>query len=621
MLMIRWKVRAVGLLVLVVIATGDLAAQNTSVPTMTLLVDETQAFRRIAFVHEEIRVQQGPLALAFPRWIPGEHGPTGPIENMAALRVRSGEATLHWTRDPEDINTIRIDVPPNTNTVTVDFDTLLENTISDHQALLAWNTSVLYPRGIDKRELLIEPSILLPPDWKQGSSLPVTHQDGQRVTFAPTSLERLIDSPVLAGEFFRAVPLASKWPAELDITGDSKSAVDKADDAHAFALFGKLIDQDQAMFGFRHWQTMHLLVSQSDADPFDGLEHEDSPYDGIVDAGLSKADELKGVGWPLLAHEQSHSWDGKYRRPAELYSKPDYQGPERTTLLWVYEGLNEYIGMLLATRAGFNDQTFMRDVFGHAASGFALEPGRATTPLVDTATENWVLRGVRGGWKSLRRDQDYYDEGALMWLRADTLIREQSHDRVTLDDFLRSFFGQRDTPPIVVPYTRADVEAALSATWAYDWHSFFEKYVYQVNSLPPTDGVEAAGWRLVYNSTPNEKPFWADLPGAPTYFAWASIGMDVKKDGTIWDVLPGSPAYNAGLGPQMAVLAVDGNEFSSDLLDESIAHPRSGKITLVVRNFATVETREIQYAGGVRYPHLDRIPGTHDYLTEILTPR
>jgi predicted metalloprotease with PDZ domain len=618
---IRWVVRAIGLVVLVTVARCDWAAQSTSVPTMTLLVDETQAFRRIAFVHEEIRVQPGPLALLYPRWIPGEHGPTGPIENLAGLRVRSGGVTLPWTRDPEDINTIRIVVPPNTHAITVDFDTLLENTISDHQLLLAWNTAILYPRGIDKRELIIEPSILLPPSWKQGSSLPVTNQAGGRVTFAATSLERLIDSSVLAGEFFRAVPLASKWPAELDITADSQSALDKSDDVHAFALFGKLIDQDQAMFGFRHWQVMHLLVSQSDARPFDGLEHEDSPYDAIGDAGLSKSDVLKTLGWPLLAHEQSHSWNGKYRRPAELYSKPDYQGPERTTMLWVYEGLNEYIGMLLATRAGFNDPAYMRDYLGTAASGFALEPGRGTTPLVDTAAENWVLRSVSGGWSSLRRSQDYYDEGALMWLRADTLIREQSHDRVTLDDFLRSFFGQQDSGPIVVPYTRADVEAALNRVWPYHWHDFFEKYVYQVNSLPPTDGLEAAGWRLVYNSTPNEKTFWSDLPGAPSVLAWASIGMVLQKDGRISDVLPGSPAYDAGLGPSMTIVAVDGNAFSPDVLDESIAHPRNGKITLIVRNFATVETREIQYAGGVRYPHLERIPGTHDYLTEILTPR
>ncbi len=618
---IHWIARTIGLVVLVACARGNLAAQSTTVPTMTLFVDETQASRRIAFVHEEIRVQQGPLALAFPRWIPGEHGPTGPIENIAALRVSSGGAALPWTRDPDDINTIRVDVPPNTNILTVDFDTLLENTISDHQILLAWNTVVLYPRGIDKRELLIAPSILLPPNWKQGSSLLVTHQAGNRATFAATSLERLIDSPVLAGEFFRAVPLASKWPAELDITGDSQPAVDKADDAHAFSLFGKLIDQDQAMFGFRHWQTMHLLVSQSDAVPFDGLEHEDSPYNAIVDAGLSKQDELKRFGWPLLAHEQSHSWDGKYRRPAELYSKLDYQGPERTTLLWVYEGLNEYIGMLLATRAGFNDPAYMRDFLGYTASYYALEPGRTTTPLVDTAAEDWVLRDPPTGWTSLRRGQDYYDEGALMWLRADTLIREKSHNRVTLDDFLRNFLGQRETGPIVVPYTRADVEAALSATWPYDWHSFIEKYVYQVNSLPPTEGLEAAGWRLVYNSTPNNKLFSADLPHAPTHFAWASIGMDLEKDGTIYDVLLGSPAYDAGLGPKMTVVAVDGNAFSPELLDESIAHPRSGKITLLVRNFASVETHEIQYAGGVRYPHLERIPGTHDYLTEILTPR
>ncbi len=280
-----------------------------------------------------------------------------------------------------------------------------------------------------------------------------------RVNFAPVSLERLIDSPVLAGEFFRAVPLASNWPAELDITGDSQSAVDKADDAHAFALFGKLVDQDRAMFGFRHWQTMHLLVSQSEARPFDGLEHEDSPYNAIGDAGLSKKDQLEEFGWPLLAHEQSHSWDGKYRRPAELYSKPDYQGPERTSMLWVYEGLNEYIGMLLATRAGFNDAAYMRDYLAAGGCGFAHEPGRASTALVDTATENWVLRSVDGGWSSLRRGQDYYDEGALIWLRADALIREQSQGRLSLDDFLRSFFGQRDTEPIVVPYTREDVEA------------------------------------------------------------------------------------------------------------------------------------------------------------------
>lgn len=616
-----WKVRAIGLLVLVVIAKGELAAQSTSAPTMKLVVDETQAYRRIAFVHEEIRVQPGPVALAYPRWIPGEHGPTGPIENLAALRVRSGAVTLPWKRDPGDINTIRINVPPNTNTVTVDFDTLLENTISDHQILLAWSSVVLYPLGIDKRELLIEPSILLPPEWKQGSSLPVVKQVGERVTFAATSLERLIDSPVLAGEFFRAVPLGSKWPAELDVTGDSKAAVDDADGAHAFALFGKLIDQDQAMFGFRHWQTMHLLVSQSDARPYDGLEHEDSPYDAIGDAGLSKKDQLERFGFPLLAHEQSHSWDGKYRRPAELYSKPDYQGPEQTTLLWVYEGLNEYIGMLLSTRAGFNDAAYMRDDLGRAASDFAHEAGRTTTPLVDTATENWVLRTPPGGWYSLRRGQDYYDEGALMWLRADVLIREQSHGRVSLDDFLRSFFGQRDTGPIVVPYTRADVEAGLSAIWPYDWHSFIEKYVYEVNSLPPTDGLEAAGWRVVYNSTPNDKPFYADLPQAPSYYGVASIGIDVQKDGTISEVLPGTPAYDAGLGPSMTIVAVDGSAFSTDLLDQSIAHPRDGKISLVVRNFATVDTREIKYEGGVRYPHLERIPGTHDYLTEILTPR
>ena len=597
-------------------------AQQTSAPAMTLVVDETQAARRIAFVHEEIRVRPGSLALAYPRWIPGEHGPTGPIQQFAALRVRSGNANLPWTRDPEDFYTIHIEVPARTDRITVDFDTLLENTISDRQLLIAWNTVVLYPLGIDKGQLIVEPSILLPPNWKHGSSLLVISQMGSRVNFTPVSLERLIDSPVLAGEFFRVVPLDSTWPAELDMTGDSQAAVDNADDAHAVTLYGKLIDQDRAMFGFRHWQTLHLLVSQSEARPFEGLEHEDSPYSGIGDAGLSKKDQLEKFGWVLLAHEQSHSWDGKYRRPAELYSKPDYQGPERTSLLWVYEGLNQYIGMLLATRVGFNDAAYMRDYLGRVAADFANEPGRASTALVDTATEDWVLRTVGGGWYPLRRGvQDYYDEGALIWLHADTIIREQTQGRLSLDDFLRSFFGRRDSGPIVVPYTREEVEASLSAICPYDWHTFFEARVYQVNSKPPTDGLEAAGWRLVYNATPNNEPFYAELFAPGTYYAWHSIGIGVKKDGTISDVVPGTPAYDAGLGPDMTILAVDGRAYSSDVLNESIAHPRNGKILLVVRNFDSVQTCEIRYAGGIRYPHLERIPGSHDYLSEILEPR
>jgi predicted metalloprotease with PDZ domain len=608
------------LVAIVGIVTCARAQNAPASPVMTLVVDETQAARRIAFVHEEIRVRPGSLALGYPLWIPGDHGPTGPIQELAALRIHSGNVALPWKRDPEEIATIHVEIPANTDRITVDFDTLLENTISDHQLLLAWNTTVLYPRGIDKRQLMIEPSILLPDDWKQGSSLTVTSQTGNRVNFEPVSLERLIDSPVLAGEFFRSVPLTAAWPAELDITGDNQAAVDNADDAHAFTLFGKLVDQDRAMFGFRHWKTLHLLVSQSEARAFDGLEHEDSPYDAVGDAALSKKEQLEKVGWPLLAHEQSHSWDGKYRRPAELYSKSDYQGPERSSLLWVYEGLNEYIGMLLATRAGFNDADYMRDYIGRAAADFAIEAGRASTPLVDTATENWVLRTPDPGWASIRRSQDYYDEGALIWLRADVQIREQTQGRFSLDDFLRSFLGQRDTDPIVAPYTREDVEAALSAICPYDWHSFFESRIYQVNSKPPTDGIEAAGWRLVYNATPNKEVFWTEILPI-SYFGEFSVGMMLKKDGSIVDVLPGTPAYDAGLGPHMTVVAVDGRAYSDDALNESIAHPRNGKIVLTVRNFDTVKSYEIQYAGGVRYPHLERIPGSHDYLSEILAPR
>lgn len=587
---------------------------------MTLVVDESQAARRIAFVHEEIRVHPGTLELAYPKWIPGEHGPTGPIEQMAALRIHAGGATLAWKRDPDNIFEFRVDIPAGVDRISVDFDTLIENTVDAHQLLLAWNTVVLYPLGIDKRNLMVQPSVILPSGWQQGSALRVTATSGNRIDFAPLSIERLVDSPVLAGEYFRAVPLQSSWPAELDITGDSKSAVDDADKAHAFELFTKLVDQDRAMFGYRHWEKFHLLVSQSAADPYDGLEHENSPWDAVGDAGLSKKDTLQSLGWPLLAHEQSHSWCGKYRRPGELYSKTDFQGPERTTLLWVYEGLNEYIGMLLATRAGFNDAPYMREYLARTASDFANEPGRKYTPLDDTATDDWVLRTVNTSWSSIRRSQDYYDEGALTWLLADVIIRQQSHGTKSLGDFLRAFFGQRDTGPIVVPYTRADVEAALSAVWPYDWHSFFQKRIYDVSSGAPTEGLEAAGWRIVYNSTPNSAPFVPAVNPIEIYGSY-SIGMDVDKDGSIFDVWQGSPAYAAGLGPSMKVLAVDGRAYSADVLNDAIAHPQDGKITVVARNFDSVQTYEIQYAGGLRYPHLERIPGTYDYLSDILKPR
>jgi predicted metalloprotease with PDZ domain len=611
-----------GLIFAAAVATSASASpQDTESPAMTLVVDETHAAQRIAFAHEEIRVKPGPLTLAYPRWIPGAPGSTGPIEQLAALSIRSGDMSLAWKRDPDDVYIIHVDVPDGTDRIAVDFDTLLENTISDHQLLLAWNSALLYPRDIDKRELTIQPSIVLPVNWRQASSLQVSGQSGARVNFSPLSLERLIDSPVLAGEFFRAVPLSSRWPAELDLTGDSQESVDNADEAHAFTLFAKLIDEDRAMFGFRHWQTMHLLVSQSDALPYDGLEHEDSPYDAIGDAGLSKKDVLERLGWPLLAHEQSHSWDGKYRRPQELYSKRDYQGPERTSLLWVYEGLNEYIGMLLATRAGFNDQAYMRDYLARAAAKFAHEPSRASIALVDTATESGVLRAADRGWSLLRRGEDYYDEGALVWLRADTLIREQSRDRSSLESFFRSFFGQHDTGPIVSPYSREEVESSLSTITALDWHTFFQSHIYDVNSKPPTDGLEAAGWRLVYNATPNNEPIHADPTNPVNCYAAYSIGIDVKRDGTVADVLPASPAYVAGLGPHMTILAVDGRVYSVDVLNQAIAHPRDGKITVIVRNFDSVESRDIQYAGGLRYPHLERISNSHDYLSEILSPR
>lgn len=584
---------------------------------MSLTVDESQAPRRIAFVREEIPVTPGPLTLAYPKWIPGEHGPTGPIADFTALRVSAGGTPIAWKRDPDDPYLVNLEVPAGAVSLSVAFNTLFENTISESQLRVDWNTVVLYPRSADKRSLIVTPSLIVPDGWKDASALKTAGRTGARIDFAPISLERLVDSPVVAGERLRVVPLQSAWPAALDITADSQTALDQANDAHAFALFAKLVDQDRAMFGFRHFDRLHILITQSDSDPFDGLEHEESPYNGIAGNDLSQKDMLEKWGGWLLAHEQSHSWDGKYRRPAELYSKTDFQGPERTSLLWVYEGLNEYIGYVLSTRAGFNDQEMMRDHIAGSAATYSAQAARRSVPLVDTATDDWILREpAHEGWYGYRRGQDYYEEGLLYWLGADAIIRRESHGKKSLDDFLREFFGQRDTGPIVVPYTREDVERSLSAVQPYDWHGYFEKRIYQVNPNPPTDGVEAAGWRLTYSKKP------AKTAGSEhEYRAWYSLGMGLSRSGTVYDVIPGTPADAAGLGPQMTVIAVDGHVYSADAMDAAIAHPGPGGIALIVRNFDRVQSMTVRYAGGVRYPHLERIPGTPDYLTEILTPK
>lgn len=598
-------------------------AQASSTPDMTVRVDGTQAARRIQFVHEEIRVHPGQFAISYPKWIPGEHGPTGPIQNVTALDVRAGGKPLAWHRDPLEIFTFLVDVPAGVTTITVDFDVVLQNVISDKQSLLAWNTVLLYPRDTDKTRLLIRPSVLLPDGWAEASAMEETGHHGNEITFAPLNLERLIDSPVLAGRYIRKVKLASEWPAELDISGDSQAELDKADDAHAFDLFAHLLDEDKAMFGFRHWQTFHILMSQSASLPFDGLEHESSPYNGLGAFALGDKHLLEVMGPWLLAHEQSHSWDGKYRRPAELYSRPNYQGPEQTTLLWVYEGLNQYLGMLLAERAGFSSNEFTRHLFAQYAAELAIQPARRVAPLVDTAAENWVIRDAEPAWSSLRRSQDYYTEGALVWLEADVLIRQQSQGKVTLDDFCRRFLGEKDTGPIVNPYTREDVEAALQATWPYDWHSFFEQRIYQPSPAPPTRGIDAAGWHLAYRDTDSATPWYREgsQRGGSVWSGMYSIGLMLRGNGAVVDVLLGSPADKAGLAPDMTIEAVNGNVFSIEAMDDALRHPVAGKVSLIVKNFNTVQTIEIPYTGGVRNPVLERNGDAHDYFADILTAR
>jgi predicted metalloprotease with PDZ domain len=608
------------------------SAQAANAPA-TLTVDAREAPRNIFHAHLTLQVAPGPLTLVYPKWIPGEHGPTGPLVQVAGLELKANGQTIAWQRDGVDMYAIHCEIPAGAHTLDVALDYLSPVTTfagngygftpnaTARLAIVLWNQLLLYPQGKPSDELVYHARLRLPAGWHYGTALPVTSDKAETIDFAPVSLTTLVDSPLIAGQYFRVVPLASEQntSAEIDMVADSAAALEMSPEL--VAHYKKLIAEAGALFGAYHYRHYHFLLTLSDQMDFNGLEHHESSDDRAPEQMLL-VPSLRAQYATLLPHEYTHSWNGKYRRPAGL-ATPDYQQPMQGELLWVYEGMTQYIGnVLLTSRSGLRSFDDSLDYLAYVAANLDnSRPGRRWRPLVDTAIAAQVLYGGPTEWTAWRRGADYYDEGLLIWLEADSIIRQQTNGQRSLNDFCRSFHGGQTSPPRVVPYTFDDVVAAFNQVAPYDWRTFLRTRIYEVRPRAPLGGIEASGWRLTYTDAPNTY-MSAREQNSKVYNFSFSVGLWLREDGTVTDIVQGLAADEAGLSPGMKVVGVQGNKWAVEAMREALRATKatSTPLELVVEQGNRLVNFRLNYHDGERYPHLVRDASRPDLLAQILKP-
>lgn len=622
---------ALSILVLVPeLTTGELAhaSEAHAARAITLTVDATEAPRKLFHAREVIPVSPGPLTLYYPKWIPGHHRPAGPISNLSGLTFTAGGKTVPWRRDPVDMYAFHLDIPQGTSAVEADLEYLAPtfagsltsvSSTTSHLAVFSWNWLLLYPSTARADDLVFNASLRLPPGWKFGTQLTTERQSGDEVHFRSASLTTLVDSPVLAGEYFRTIPLSTATPpVEIDIAADSPTALE-ASPQFTDAL-RKLVDEAKALFGAEHYERYTFLLALSDHVAQFGLEHHQSSDNRVAERAL--IDEARGrLALGVLPHEYVHSWNGKYRRPAGL-ATPDPHTPMHGELLWVYEGLTQYYGNVLAVRSGLWTPEQYADSLALAAAKLDHTPGRRWRPLIDTAVAAQLLYHAPPEWSAERRGTDFYNEGWLIWLEADILIRQLTSGRRSLDDFCWPFFGGQPGPPTVKPYTFDDVVTTLNEVAPYDWRAFLNQRLHTTDARAPLGGIDHGGWRLSYDAVQGQRV--TDLETARKQVEMGySLGLQLDTEGLISDVIPGMPAAAAKLGPGMTVVAVDGTAFSPDTLRAAVSAAKTSTkpIQLLVNNEGALLTYAIDYHGGERYPHLVRDSAKPDLLSQTITPR
>jgi predicted metalloprotease with PDZ domain len=589
--------------------------------TITLNVDATQASRNILHTRLTIPVTPGPLTLFYPKWIPGEHTPTGPINDLVGLKLTANGEAIPWRRDETEMFAFHCEVPQGVNQLEVSFDDASqpETTMSAKLARIKWNRLVVYPRGVNSDAIRVQASLTLPAGWKFATALPVSSENKDELQFKAVTLTELVDSPAIIGANFRRIPLTQTGILhEIDVMADTSASFEMKPET--LSGLRNLVGEAYALFGARHYRSYKFLLTLSDHGGSEGLEHHESSEDGVGEKALS--DELELLDFAdLMGHEYAHSWNGKYRRPAGLLS-PDFEQPMKGELLWVYEGLTEYLGHVLPARSGLWSADDFRETLAAVAAEFENQSGRQWRPLVDTAVAVQLTYSSPRAWMDYRRRVDYYDEGSLIWLEADVLIRQGTGGKLSLDDFCHRFHGGQDTLPTVKPYTLDDVVLTLNDVTSYEWRNFLNERIYQVAPHAPLGGITNGGWKLVYNDKPNTQMRIGDHSRKSIDLSF-SIGAMLKEDGTVMDVNPNLEAARAGLAPGLKILTVDGRTWSGDTLHEAItaAKTTTTPIELSVENGSFTNVCRLNYHGGERYPHLERDPTKPDLIGEVIKSR
>jgi predicted metalloprotease with PDZ domain len=593
---------------------------------MQVDVDATRAPQHFYRVKVTLPAAPGPFTFVYPEWIPGYHAPSGPIEGVVDLHVTAGGAPLEWRRDLVDMYAVHTTVPAGASGIEVDFDVVGADSKNGQSppvntpylAVIEFSNFLVYPQGAVAEATQVRARLTLPAGWKYGTALAVQSQQGGTTVFAQTSLYTLIDSPTVAGLHFNAFPVADD--AELDIAADGPAALEIA--PAILTGLKHLTAEAPALYGSKHYRDYHFLLSLSDSIDGDGIEHHESSDNRASEDYVRDRSAFRTAA-DLLPHEYSHSWNGKYRRPADLY-QPDYQIPERTDLLWVYEGLNQYNGELLATRSRLSSFRDQLDDLADTAASMDVEAGRNWRPIRDTADAAPFLYSAPSAYYNVRRDAgDFYAEGDLIWLDADVTIRRLTNGAKSLDDFEKLWGSGGSRTPSVAGYTADDVYRLLGQVVPYDWPAFFQQRVASVQLRAPLGGITGGGYRLTYAAAPSDYQKAVE-ENEKRIDARYSLGITIAKDdGTIRDVVGGGSAFNAGIAPGMKIVSVDGREWSADQFHAALrAHAgQTAPLELIASYAGFVRAYALPATTGERYPRLERVPGTPDLLSRIYAPR
>jgi predicted metalloprotease with PDZ domain len=603
------------------------AARDVAFPgTIQLRVDATDLQRRIFRVRETIPVpRSGDFVLLYPKWLPGNHGPSGRINNVAGLIVTAGGKRLNWVRDTLDVYAFHVDVPSGVKSIDVEFQFLAataedqgRTTMTPELASIQWIALSLYPAGHYVRQIPIQASVTLPRGWQIATALrPASGGGTAAITYKTVPYDVLLDSPALAGAYFR------KWELSPDVTLNvaADTPAELAATPEVIAQHRKLVEQAVKLFGAQHYDHYDFLLSISENLGGIGLEHHRSSENGVK-TGYFTEWQAAQRDRNLLPHEYTHSWNGKYRRGRDLWT-PDYRTPMQDSLLWVYEGQTQFWGYVLDARSGMMTKQEVLDAIAATAATYdQATPGRSWRPLIDTTNDPIISSRAPQPWRGWQRSEDYYSEGQLIWLDVDRILRQQSGGRKSIDDFARAFFGVNDRDYGELTYTFDDVVRTLNSVLPYDWAGYLNRRVNAISERAPLEGITQGGYRLVYTDTPTDWFKSGEKKGKSVDLSYSG-GFSVNSaTGKVTSVIWDSPAFDAGLTVGATVTAINGRDFDSDALKAAIRAAATTKepVRLLVHSGDSYRTLDLKWTGGLRYPRLEPTQGGNGTLDALLRP-